>query len=129
MQELGEREDLDFEVEKLAATLLRGGRWKMAQVNLVKSDKKWHLQALTYFFTMVKHQVKHSLANMNEVISRGGGERRSKRGASSPLGVVGITWLSIFFIDFVIKHYFVVVKLIKLPTCSRWVIYSIGRSE
>ena len=32
LQELGEREDLDFEVEKLAATLLRGGRWKMAQV-------------------------------------------------------------------------------------------------
>ena len=56
--------------------------------HLVKSDKKSHLQALTCFFTMVKHQVKHSLANMNEVISRGGGERRSKRGASSPLGVV-----------------------------------------
>ena len=91
MQKLGEREDLDFEVEKLAATLLRGGRWKMAQVTLVKSDKKWHLQALTYFFKMVKHQVKHSLANMDEVISRGGGERRSKRGASSPLGVVGFT--------------------------------------
>ena len=59
--------------------------------HLVKSDKKWHLQVLTYFFTMVKHQVKHSLANMNEVISRGGGKRRSKRDASSPLGVVGIT--------------------------------------
>ena len=87
MQELGEREDLDFEVEKLAATLLRGGRWKMAQVTLVKSDKKWHLVG-PY---MVKYQVKHSLANMDEVISRRGGERRSKRGASSPLGVVGFT--------------------------------------
>ena len=77
---------------------------------LVNSDKKWHLQALTYFY---KYQVKHSLANMNEVISRGGGERRSKRRASSPLGVVGFTWLSIFFIDFVIKHlYLVAIMLI-----------------
>ena len=91
LQELGEREDLDFEVEKLAATLLRGGRWKMAQVNWSIHIRNGTCQALTYFFTMVEHQVKHSLVNMNEVISRGGGEKRSKRGASSPLGVVGIT--------------------------------------
>ena len=98
---------------------------------LVNSDKKWHLQALTYFY---KYQVKHSLANMNEVISKGGGERRSKRRASSPLGVVGFTWLSIFFIDFVIKHLYLVAimlitHLLLLVTCSRWVIYSTGRSE
>ena len=95
---------------------------------LVNSDKKWHLQALTYFY---KYQVKHSLANMNEVISRGGGERRSKRRASSPLGVVGFTWLSIFFYRFCYQTFIVGSNNVDYSPAfvgSRWVIYSTGRS-
>jgi len=32
LQEMGEKEGLAFEVERLIRTLLRGGRWRMAQV-------------------------------------------------------------------------------------------------
>ena len=31
---MGEKEGLNFEVERLIRTLLRGGRWRMAQVRI-----------------------------------------------------------------------------------------------
>ena len=34
LQEMGEKEGLNFEVERLIRTLLRGGRWRMAQVRI-----------------------------------------------------------------------------------------------
>ena len=35
LQEMGEKEGLNFEVERLIRTLLRGGRWRMAQVRIM----------------------------------------------------------------------------------------------
>ena len=34
LQEMGEKEGLNFEVERLIQTLLRGGRWRIAQVRI-----------------------------------------------------------------------------------------------
>ena len=39
-QEMEQKEGLSFEVDKLISTLLRGGRWRMAQVD-AQNDFKW----------------------------------------------------------------------------------------
>ena len=80
---MGQKEGLGFEVERLINTLLRGGRWRLAQV---ENDLEWSaLKAMVLLLTLVV-QVRHSLTtNMEEKVSGG----RQKRGVTSPLGAVG----------------------------------------